>query len=128
VPYLSRLEGKSIYIPRKVVAECRPPVTLSSIDKESFVMPHLLTKPSCLSHSFPLMHIDTGWKFRETIAFRDAVASDYGLKLIVHHNAEGEQVGTHLFDTGLSHITTVTATAEDHVSMLLAALAPAMDA
>jgi sulfate adenylyltransferase subunit 2 len=106
--YLSRLEAESIYILREVVAECRSPVMLYSIGKDSSVMLHLARKaflPGPIP--FPLMHIDTGWKFREMIAFRDAMARDYGFKLIVHHNTEGAQAGINPFDSGSSHYTQV---------------------
>jgi sulfate adenylyltransferase subunit 2 len=106
--YLSRLEAESIYILREVVAECRSPVMLYSIGKDSSVMLHLARKaflPGPLP--FPLMHIDTGWKFREMIAFRDAMAREYGFKLIVHRNTDGEQAGINPFDSGSSHYTQV---------------------
>jgi sulfate adenylyltransferase subunit 2 len=106
--YLSRLEAESIYILREVVSECRSPVMLYSIGKDSSVMLHLARKaflPGPIP--FPLMHIDTGWKFREMIAFRDAMAQQYGFKLIVHHNTEGAQAGINPFDSGSSHYTQV---------------------
>jgi sulfate adenylyltransferase subunit 2 len=106
--YLSRLEAESIHILREVVAECRSPVMLYSIGKDSSVMLHLARKaflPGPIP--FPLMHIDTGWKFREMIIFRDAMAHEYGFKLIVHHNTEGAQAGINPFDSGSSHYTQV---------------------
>ena len=92
--YLSRLEAESIHVMREVVAECSSPVMLYSIGKDSSVMLHLARKaflPGPIP--FPLMHIDTGWKFREMIAFRDAMAREHGFKLIVHRNSEGERAG-----------------------------------
>ena len=106
--YLSRLEAESIYILREVVAECRSSVMLYSIGKDSSVMLHLARKaflPGPIP--FPLMHIDTGWKFREMIAFRDAMAQEYGFKLIIHYNTEGAQAGINPFDSGSSHYTQV---------------------
>jgi sulfate adenylyltransferase subunit 2 len=106
--YLSRLEAESIYIMREVIAECRAPVMLYSIGKDSSVMLHLARKaflPGPIP--FPLMHIDTGWKFREMIAFRDAMAQEFGFKLIVHHNTEGSQAGINPFDSGSSLYTQV---------------------
>ncbi|MBB4266581.1 sulfate adenylyltransferase subunit CysD [Roseospira visakhapatnamensis] len=92
--HLQRLEAESIHIIREVVAEFRKPVMLYSIGKDSSVMLHLARKafaPGPLP--FPLMHIDTGWKFREMIAFRDQTARDLGLDLIVHTNTEGAARG-----------------------------------
>jgi sulfate adenylyltransferase subunit 2 len=106
--YLSRLEAESIYIMREVVAECRSPVMLYSIGKDSSVMLHLARKaflPGPIP--FPLMHIDTGWKFREMISFRDAMAREFSFKLIVHHNTEGERAGINPFDSGSSLYTQV---------------------
>ena len=79
---------------REVVAEFRNPVMLYSIGKDSSVLLHLARKaffPSALP--FPLLHIDTGWKFREMIAFRDATARQLGLDLVVHTNQEGRARG-----------------------------------
>jgi sulfate adenylyltransferase subunit 2 len=106
--YLSRLEAESIYILREVVAECRSPVMLYSIGKDSSVMLHLARKAFLPGKiPFPLMHIDTGWKFREMIAFRDAMAREFGFKLIVHQNVEGAQAGVNPFDSGSSLYTHV---------------------
>jgi len=90
--YLKRLEAESIYIFREVAAECRLPVLLYSVGKDSSVLLHLAVKafyPAPLP--FPLLHIDTGWKFREMIAHRDATARRLGLRLIVHTNEEGRR-------------------------------------
>lgn len=88
--HLQQLEAESIYILREAVAECSKPVLLYSIGKDSTVLLHLALKafaPGKLP--FPLLHIDTTWKFREMIAFRDARARELGLDLIVHVNQEG---------------------------------------
>ena len=88
--HLRQLEAESIHIIREVVAEFDNPVMLYSIGKDSAVMLHLARKafyPGTLP--FPLLHIDTTWKFREMIAFRDRVAAEYGLELLVHVNEEG---------------------------------------
>src|ERR1700734_1375333 len=88
--HLSRLEAESIHILREVVAECEKPVMLYSIGKDSSVMLHLALKafhPGRLP--FPLLHVDTRWKFREMYEFRDRAVRELGLELIVHVNAEG---------------------------------------
>ena len=92
--HLARLEAESIHIMREVVAESRDPVMLYSIGKDSSVLLHLALKaffPGRLP--FPLLHVDTGWKFREMIAFRDRRAAELGLDLVVHTNAEGVRRG-----------------------------------
>ncbi len=81
---------------------------LYSVGKDSSVMLHLARKaflPGPIP--FPLMHIDTGWKFREMIAFRDQMAAAFGFELIVHRNTAGEQAGVNPFDSGSSHYTQV---------------------
>src|SRR3954471_19263338 len=88
--HLQRLAAESIFIMREVVAECERPVMLYSIGKDSSVMLHLAMKafhPGKLP--FPLLHIDTTWKFREMIEFRDRRAKELGADLIVHINQEG---------------------------------------
>jgi sulfate adenylyltransferase subunit 2 len=88
--HLQQLEAESIYIIREAVAECSHPVMLYSIGKDSAVLLHLALKafaPGKLP--FPLLHIDTTWKFRDMIAFRDSRARELGLDLIVHINREG---------------------------------------
>ena len=90
LPHLKRLEAESIAIIREVVAECRNPVMLYSIGKDSSVMLHIARKaffPGKLP--FPLLHVDTTWKFREMIAFRDETARRLGLDLVVHINPDG---------------------------------------
>ena len=88
--HLERLEAESIHILREVVAECENPVMLYSIGKDSAVMLHLAMKAFYPGKPpFPLLHVDTTWKFREMIAFRDQLTARLGLKLIVHINPDG---------------------------------------
>ncbi|MFJ1259052.1 sulfate adenylyltransferase subunit CysD [Cupriavidus sp. CuC1] len=99
--HLQRLEAESIHIMREVVAECENPVMLYSIGKDSAVMLHLAMKafyPGKLP--FPLLHVDTTWKFREMIQFRDAMANKLGFHLIVHVNPEGLEKGINPFTHG----------------------------
>ena len=99
--HLQRLEAESINIMREVVAECSHPVMLYSIGKDSSVMLHLALKaffPGKLP--FPLLHVDTTWKFREMIAFRDETAKRLGLDLLVHVNTEGVEMGMSPFQHG----------------------------
>lgn len=101
--HLQRLEAESIFIMREVVAECENPVMLYSIGKDSAVMLHLAMKAFYPAKPpFPFMHVDTTWKFREMIAFRDRVMAELGLKLIVHINEEGVRRGINPFDHGSS--------------------------
>lgn len=100
-PHLRQLEAESIHIIREVAAECRNPVFLYSVGKDSSVLLHLMRRafhPGRLP--FPLLHIDTGWKFREMIAFRDETARRHGLDLIVHTNHEARAQGINPFDHG----------------------------
>ncbi|VVP19138.1 Sulfate adenylyltransferase subunit 2 [Pseudomonas fluorescens] len=88
--HLQWLEAESIQIIREVVAECENPVMLYSIGKDSAVMLHLAMKAFAPGRPpFPLLHVDTTWKFREMIAFRDQTAERLGLELLVHINPEG---------------------------------------
>ncbi len=88
--HLDALEAESIHIIREVVAECEKPVMLYSIGKDSAVMLHLAMKAFHPGKPpFPLLHVDTTWKFREMIAFRDRTARELGLELLVHTNPEG---------------------------------------
>jgi len=88
--HLKRLESESIHIMREVAAEAENPVMLYSIGKDSAVMLHLAQKAFAPSYPpFPLLHVDTRWKFREMYAFRDHMASTLGMDLIVHTNPEG---------------------------------------
>ena len=99
--HLQRLEAESIHIMREVAAECRRPVMLYSIGKDSSVMLHLAMKAfHPAPPPFPLMHVDTTWKFREMIAFRDSTAEKLGLDLIVHINREGVERGIGPFTHG----------------------------
>ena len=83
--HLESLEAESIHIMREVVAECENPVMLYSIGKDSAVMLHVAMKAFYPAKPpFPLLHVDTTWKFREMIAFRDQMAENLGLRLLVH--------------------------------------------
>ncbi len=99
--HLQRLEAESIHIMREVVAECEHPVMLYSIGKDSAVMLHLAVKAFYPSKPpFPLLHVDTTWKFREMIEFRDVMAKKLGLDLIVHINPQGIEKGINPFTHG----------------------------
>jgi sulfate adenylyltransferase subunit 2 len=99
--HLRRLEAEAITIMREVAAEFRNPVLMYSIGKDSSVLLHLARKAFYPAKPpFPLLHIDTTWKFREMIAFRDATARDLGLDLIVHTNQEGLARGINPIDSG----------------------------
>ncbi|MBV8776341.1 MAG: sulfate adenylyltransferase subunit CysD [Alphaproteobacteria bacterium] len=92
--HLHRLEAEAIGILRETAAEFRKPVLLYSIGKDSTVLLHLALKAFYPGKPpFPVLHIDTGWKFREMLAFRDATAQRLGLDLLVHTNAEGVERG-----------------------------------
>jgi sulfate adenylyltransferase subunit 2 len=100
---LRRLEAESIHIMREVAAEFDKPVMLYSIGKDSSVMLHLAMKAFYPSKPpFPLLHVDTTWKFREMIQFRDETAKRLGLDLIVHINQDGLKRGINPFDSGSS--------------------------
>ncbi len=99
--HLKQLEAESIHIIREVAAEFEKPVMLYSIGKDSAVMLHLAQKafyPGRLP--FPLLHVDTTWKFREMIEFRDMMAKKYGFDLLVHVNEEGTKAGINPFTHG----------------------------
>ena len=99
--HLRRLEAEAIGIIREVAAEFRNPVMLYSIGKDSSVMLHLARKAFFPGKPpFPLLHIDTGWKFREMIAFRDETARQLGLDLVVHVNEEGKARGVNPITSG----------------------------
>jgi sulfate adenylyltransferase subunit 2 len=99
--HLDRLEAESIHIMREVAAEAEKPVMLYSVGKDSAVMLHLAMKAFYPSKPpFPLMHVDTTWKFKEMIAFRDETVKRLGLELIVHTNAEGVAQGINPFTHG----------------------------
>jgi sulfate adenylyltransferase subunit 2 len=102
--HLQRLESESIHIMREVVAECERPVMLYSIGKDSSVMLHLARKafyPS--APPFPLLHVDTTWKFRAMYAMRDRMAQESGMELIVYRNPEAVKRGINPFDHGRLH-------------------------
>ena len=106
--HLDALEAEAIHIMREVVAEAENPVMLYSVGKDSSVMLHLARKafyPGKIP--FPLMHIDTMWKFSEMIDFRDKTAKDLGVDLIVHINSEGKEMGMNPFIHGSSKHTDV---------------------
>jgi len=103
ISHLRRLEAESIHILREVAAEFANPVMLYSIGKDSSVMLHLAMKAFYPAKPpFPLMHVDTTWKFREMIEFRDQTAKRLGLELIVHINDDGVKRGINPFDSGSS--------------------------
>jgi sulfate adenylyltransferase subunit 2 len=99
--HLESLEAESIHIMREVVAECENPVMLYSIGKDSAVMLHVAMKAFYPAKPpFPLLHVDTTWKFREMIEFRDQMADNLGLRLLVHTNLEGLAQGINPFTHG----------------------------
>ena len=100
-PLLERLEAESIHIIREVAAEAERPVLLYSIGKDSAVLLHLAMRAFFPGKPpFPILHIDTGWKFREMISFRDRTARELGLELIVHTNPDGLRDGVGPFTHG----------------------------
>ncbi len=106
--HLKQLEAESIHIIREVAAEFENPVMLYSIGKDSAVMLHLALKafyPAKLP--FPLLHVDTGWKFKDMITFRDNMAKEHGFDLIVHQNKEGKDASVNPFDYGSSKYTDI---------------------
>jgi sulfate adenylyltransferase subunit 2 len=106
--HLQRLEAESIDILREAVAEAERPVMLYSIGKDSAVMLHLARKAFFPSRPpFPLLHVDTTWKFREMYAFRDRVAAESGMPLIVHRNPEAMRLGINPFTHGSARHTDI---------------------
>jgi sulfate adenylyltransferase subunit 2 len=102
--HLESLEAESIHIIREVVAECERPVMLYSIGKDSAVMVHLARKAFHPSPPpFPLLHVDTTWKFKAMYELRDRIARQSGMELIVHHNPEALARGINPFDHGALH-------------------------
>ncbi|MEE1165461.1 MAG: sulfate adenylyltransferase subunit CysD [Lachnospiraceae bacterium] len=102
--HLDKLEAEAIYILREVAAECEKPVMLYSIGKDSSVMLHLALKAFWPEKPpFPFLHIDTTWKFRDMIAFRDYTMQKYGLELLVYTNEEGVRQGINPFEHGSSY-------------------------
>ena len=99
--YLDQLEAEAIFIIREVAAECVKPVMLYSIGKDSSVMLHLALKAFYPEKPpFPFMHIDTTWKFKEMIKFRDEIPRKHGVTMIVYTNEEGIKKGINPFDHG----------------------------
>ncbi|AYJ85296.1 sulfate adenylyltransferase subunit CysD (plasmid) [Sphingomonas paeninsulae] len=102
--HLERLEAESIHILREVVAECERPVMLYSVGKDSAVMLHLARKAFYPSPPpFPLLHVDTTWKFKAMYDLRDKMAADSGMELLVYHNPEAAERGINPFDHGSLH-------------------------
>ena len=99
--HLQKLEAESIHIMREVAAEFDNPVMLYSVGKDSAVLLHLARKAFAPGKiPFPLLHVDTGWKFKEMIAFRDEMAKEHGFELLVHKNPEGVAMGVGPFTHG----------------------------
>ena len=106
--HLRRLEAESIFIMREVAAEFKNPVMLYSIGKDSSVMLHLAMKAFHPSKPpFPLLHVDTTWKFREMIQFRDDTVNGLGLTLLKHTNLEGKAANVNPFDHGSNVYTNI---------------------
>ena len=106
--YLRRLESESIHIFREVVAECEKPVLLYSVGKDSSVLLHLALKAFAPARlPFPLLHIASGWDFRELLEFRDATATRLQLSLLVHSNEEGAAQGMLPWTQGAAYADTM---------------------
>src|SRR5215467_11184649 len=102
--HLRRLESEAIEIMREVVAEFRNPVMLYSIGKDSAVMLHLAVKAFHPARPpFPLLHVDTTWKFRAMYEMRDRMPKELGFELVVHQNPEAKERGINPFDHGPLH-------------------------
>ncbi len=102
--HLDQLEAEAIYIIREVAAECERPVMLYSVGKDSSVMLHLAMKAFYPEKPpFPFMHIDTTWKFKEMIDFRDRRAKELGIEMIVYTNEDGVKQGINPFDHGSAY-------------------------
>jgi len=102
--HLDALEAEAIYIMREVVAECEKPVMLYSIGKDSSVMLHLALKAFYPEKPpFPFMHVNTTWKFKEMIEFRNKVAKKYGITMLEHINQEGIDQGINPFEHGAAY-------------------------
>ncbi|HJH10399.1 MAG TPA: sulfate adenylyltransferase subunit CysD [Metalysinibacillus jejuensis] len=102
--HLDQLEAEAIYIIREVAALCENPVMLYSIGKDSSVMLHLALKAFYPEKPpFPFLHIDTTWKFKEMIEFRDRRAKELGIEMLVHRNEDGVTQGINPFDHGASY-------------------------
>lgn len=106
--YLNDLEAEAIYILREAIAVAENPVMMYSIGKDSSVMLHLALKAFYpMKPPFPLLHIDTTWKFREMISFRDRIAKKLGVNLIVHTNEEARRAGITPFTHGSARYTDI---------------------
>src|SRR5574344_3140117 len=106
--HLKQLEAESIHIIREVAAEFDNPVMLYSIGKDSSVMLHLARKAFAPAKPpFPLLHVDTTWKFRDMITFRNQMAKQAGMELIVHTNQEGLAANINPFDHGSAKYTDI---------------------
>ena len=106
--HLQKLEAESIHIFREVAAEFDNPVMLYSVGKDSAVLLHLARKAFAPGKiPFPLLHVDTDWKFKEMIAFRDEMAAKYDFELLVHKNPEGIAMGIGPFTHGSAKHTDV---------------------
>lgn len=102
--HLDELEAEAIYIMREVAAECEKPVMLYSIGKDSSVMLHLALKAFYPEKPpFPFLHVNTTWKFREMIEFRDRIAKKYGIEMLEYINEEGVRQGINPFDHGAAY-------------------------
>ena len=102
--HLDELEAEAIYIMREVAAECEKPVMLYSIGKDSSVMLHLALKAFYPEKPpFPFLHVDTTWKFKEMIEFREHVTQKYGLDMLVYTNEDGVKQGINPFDHGSAY-------------------------
>lgn len=102
--YLDQLEAEAIYIMREVAAECEHPVMLYSIGKDSSVMLHLAMKAFYPEKPpFPFLHVDTTWKFKEMIEFRDRKAKELGIDMLVYTNPEGKAQDINPFDHGSAY-------------------------
>lgn len=102
--HLDELEAEAIYIMREVAAECEKPVMLYSIGKDSSVMLHIALKAFYPEKPpFPFLHVDTTWKFKEMIEFRNQTAEKYGLDMLVYTNEEGRSQGINPFDHGSAY-------------------------
>lgn len=102
--HLDELEAEAIYIMREVAANCEKPVMLYSIGKDSSVMLHLALKAFYPEKPpFPFLHIDTTWKFKEMIQFRDRIAKEKGIEMLVYTNEEGVRQGINPFDHGSAY-------------------------
>lgn len=102
--HLDQLEAEAIYIMREVAATCEKPVMLYSIGKDSSVMLHLAMKAFYPElPPFPFLHVDTTWKFHEMIEFRDRIAAEKGIEMLVHTNEDGVQQGINPFDHGSAY-------------------------